>query len=134
MSAPFVAAFDRAELLEVGARGVVELDLELVRFDLVERMRRVDRSRCRAWAAMSVRPGCAVRQREVLVDLLGRQHRDVAIDAGLLVVAPATAFVEREAGVDEVPVILDEIAHAVERVRRFLAAGQRELDACASAE
>ena len=35
----FLAALDDAELLEVAARRVVELDLELVRFDLVERMR-----------------------------------------------------------------------------------------------
>ena len=37
----FLTTFDHAELLEVGARSFVELDLELVRFDLVERMRQL---------------------------------------------------------------------------------------------
>ena len=73
-------------------------------------------------------------QREVLVDLFGGQHRDIAIHAGLLVVAAAAAFVERESRVDEIPVILDQVTHAVEDVRRLFAAGQRELDACASGD
>ena len=124
----FLAALDGAELLEVAARNVVELDLELVRLDLVQRAREpVDRilgRRARGMAAL-----VAGREREVLVDLFRREHGDVPIHAALLVVAAAAAFVEREFGVDEIAVVLDQVAHAVEHVRRFFTAGEGELDA-----
>jgi hypothetical protein len=82
----FLTALDRTEFLEVGARGVVELDLELVRFDLVERMRQLV-DRVVLCGARRV-PTLVVRgQREILINLFRRQHRNVAVHAARLVAA-----------------------------------------------
>ena len=114
--------FDQRRPLEVLPRDIVQLDGEFERREARERLRQVvDRVVLHRHRAVAARVDHL--ELEILVDLLARLHL-----VGQVLAFPyraAAAFIDRQLGVDQVAVILDEPVDAVE-LTAFLVGGQRQ--------
>ena len=128
----FLAGRDGAHATEEAGGGVVELDGEFERLHLhqggaefVDRVVRHGTGRVTA--------GVGHFEREILIEFLAGLHAVEDVLAGLGIEPAASAFIEREGGVDEVAMVLHHVSGADKLAVGFLAAVEHHLDGAGGA-